>query len=398
MSVRSIRPFAHIRDGYRYLASIPLYPSPGEQSVGEKGYNHCLFGTLPQAFMRRAWTNSIPFPLPSLLRYIVPYSALFPLLDSPTTFSTPSFATDALTFSFSLPLTILTFSHPSPTPPTPIHTHSAYSITTRTMATVKSRFDASASVGTLQESDGPWLTTYSRALCSIYPKDEEGCWDYLLSTQPSSIFSKQPEDVSAAIPTAIPNAAKSRRIKRSGPAVEDSDRIFSTTLSSSFPSSAPNGSSSNNNNTINSSSGGNTKYSEIGIALTSPAKLSHALCKIGFDCIDYFTATQDDLVSEPPQPSPSRNSDRNNRQETLYTSPLLHELSDSDWRTGLAAAVGGKRAAALERKRALSRTMSQEEVMASTAAITVPTTYGPRSDPWFQTLDRLSRWDEVAYR
>ncbi|KAF9947499.1 hypothetical protein BGZ72_010513 [Mortierella alpina] len=264
------------------------------------------------------------------------------------------------------------------------------------MATVKSRFDASATVGTLQESDGPWLTTYSRALCSIYPKDEEGCWDYLLSTQPSSIFSKQPEDITATAPTFIPNAAKSRRAKRSGSTVEESDRVFSTTPSSSFPSSAPNGNNNNNNN--NNTSSGNTKYSEIGIALTSPAKLSHALCKIGFDCIDYFTATQDDLVSEPPQPSPSRNTNGNSRQEPLYTSPLLNELSDSDWRTGLAAAVGGKRAAALERKRALSRTMSQEEVMATTAAVTVPTTYGPRNDPWFQTLDRLSRWDEVAYR
>ncbi|KAF9964068.1 hypothetical protein BGZ70_006982 [Mortierella alpina] len=265
------------------------------------------------------------------------------------------------------------------------------------MATVKSRFDASDNVSTLQESDGPWLTTYSRALCSIYPKDEEGCWDYLLSTQPSSIFSKQPDSLTTAIPTATPNAAKSRRVKRSGPTVEESDRIFSTTPSSSLSSSAPNGNSDTNNNN-NSNNSGNTKYSEIGIALTSPAKLSHALCKIGFDCIDYFTATQDDLLSEPPQPSLSRNSNRTNRQDTLYTSPLLNELSDSDWRTGLAAAVGGKRAAALERKRALSRTMSQEEVMASTAAMTAPTPSGPRSDPWFQTLDRLSRWDEVAYR
>ncbi|KAF9570644.1 hypothetical protein EC968_001531 [Mortierella alpina] len=241
------------------------------------------------------------------------------------------------------------------------------------MASVKSRFDANASLGALQESDGPWLTTYSRALCSIYPKDEEGCWDYLLSTQPSSIFSKQPDDITTTIPTAPSTTAKSRRVKRSGPAVEDSDRTFSATPSSSSPSSAPNGNSNHNNNGINSNSGVNSKYSEIGIALTSPAKLSHALCKIGFDCIDYFTATQDDLISEPPQPSLSRNSNRNDRQETLYTSPLLNELSDSDWRTGLAAAVGGKRAAALERKRALSRTMSQEEVMA-TATITAPTT------------------------
>ncbi|CAO3563538.1 unnamed protein product [Mortierella alpina] len=262
------------------------------------------------------------------------------------------------------------------------------------MATVKSRFDASDNMSTLQESDGPWLTTYSRALCSIYPKDEEGCWDYLLSTQPSSIFSKQPD-----VPSATPIAVKSRRVKRSGPTVEESERLFSTTPSTSLPSSASNGNHNNNSSNNSSSSSGNTKYSEIGIALTSPAKLSHALCKIGFDCIDYFTATQDDLISEPPQPSLSRNNNRDSRQETLYTSPLLNELSDSDWRTGLAAAVGGKRAAALERKRALSRTMSQEEVMTSTAAaISAPTTSSSRSDPWFQTLDRLSRWDEVAYR
>lgn len=108
---------------------------------------------------------------------------------------------------------------------------------------------------------------------------------------------------------------------------------------------------------------------------------------------------------------------------------MLDELTDSDWRTGLAAAVCGKRTAALERKRVLSRTMSQDELFSSgngmaptalapltavnIASVTVvesknsatnnensadPTDRRRKRDPWFEALDRLARWDEVAYR
>ncbi|KAF9357066.1 hypothetical protein BGX34_009615 [Mortierella sp. NVP85] len=238
------------------------------------------------------------------------------------------------------------------------------------MATVKSRFDATSTT-TSSETDGPWLTTYSRALCSIYPKDDDDCWDYLLSSQSSSIFSKLPEN---STPARKPEHDRvTEEIKRSVTATPS--------LSSSFPEASP----LPGLNTTSTISIG--KGDEILLAPMSPGSISHALCKIGFDCIDYFTATQDDLA-EPPKPSP--NSASRPTDSLHYTSPLLEDLTEKDWKTGLAAAVCGKRTAALERKRALSRSTSQVDVTAGTASV--------GSSPWFETLDRLSRWDEVAYR
>ncbi|KAF9359153.1 hypothetical protein BGX26_013006 [Mortierella sp. AD094] len=232
------------------------------------------------------------------------------------------------------------------------------------MASVKSRSDAT-STDIPQQTDGPWLTTYSRALCSIYPKEEDD-WDYLLSTQNSNIFSKLPED-----PTP-PTNIRNKRID-----IETIDRPSSTTpsLSSSLP------------GVSLLMDPGATNGINIKTPL-SPASISHALCKIGFDCIDYLTATQDELAPEPPRASPNTNGTPNH---PVYTSPMLEDLNDSDWRTGLAAAVCGKRTVALERKRALSRSTSQVDIMDTTAT-------APNNDPWFEALDRLARWDEVAYR
>ncbi|KAK3829503.1 MAG: hypothetical protein JOS17DRAFT_775851 [Linnemannia elongata] len=247
------------------------------------------------------------------------------------------------------------------------------------MATVHNHIDSSSVTG------GPWLTTYSRALSSIYGTDEDHCWDYLLS---SSIDSR------ANTP--------------------------SNTNTTSTPS--------NNANSLYYNN--NTQDMASTLAPLSPATLSHALCKIGFDCIDYFTATQldddNDDDAKPPTPTPSPVA---SAYPPVYTSPMLDELTDADWRTGLAAAVCGKRTAALERKRVLSRTMSQDEFFSSengmdmsplaplTAAniATVsavvepntsttndeeanPTDRRRKRDPWFEALDRLARWDEVAYR
>ncbi|KAG0064389.1 hypothetical protein BGZ89_009136 [Linnemannia elongata] len=251
------------------------------------------------------------------------------------------------------------------------------------MATVHNHIDSSSVTG------GPWLTTYSRALSSIYGTDEDHCWDYLLS---SSIDSR------ANTP--------------------------SNTNATSTPS----------NNNTNSLYYNNNNAQDMASTLAplSPATLSHALCKFGFDCIDYFTATalddDNDDDTKPPTPTPSPAA---SAYPPVYTSPMLDELTDSDWRTGLAAAVCGKRTAALERKRVLSRTMSQDEFFSSSsengmdmsplapltaaniATVTAvvesnnsttndeevnPTDRPRKRDPWFEALDRLARWDEVAYR
>ncbi|KAF9106343.1 hypothetical protein BGX29_009760 [Mortierella sp. GBA35] len=246
------------------------------------------------------------------------------------------------------------------------------------MATIHNHVDSSTSTNT-----GPWLTTYSRALSSIYGTDEDHCWDsYLLSSSTS---------------------------------------IDPPTSRSATPAN------SNNNNNTNSLYYPSDMVSTL--APTSPASLSHALCRFGFDCIDYFTSSHDNddndegaVYGVTPTNTPAANSSAT-QEPPVYTSPMLDELTESDWRTGLAAAVCGKRTAALERKRALSRTMSQDEFLVETVAsstadtttavgtittdstttvtdiaTTNPTDRLRKRDPWFEALDRLARWDEVAYR
>ncbi|KAF9915706.1 hypothetical protein BX616_005586 [Lobosporangium transversale] len=244
------------------------------------------------------------------------------------------------------------------------------------MTTVKSRFDAT-STGAQQQTDDPWLSTYSRALCSIYPKDEEDCWDYLLSSQPTSVFSKSLDE--STQPSSIPN-------KADRPLLGSSEKMSSSpsnmlSLSSSSISPHPMDSGSTN---LSSSKGIDSLLAPL-----SPGSIPHTLCKIGFDCIDYFTSTQDDLESEVPKPTSSPNNPH--MTGPAYTSRMLECLNEADWRTDIAAAVCGKRTAALERKRALSRTTSQEDVMATSETFA-------SDDPWLQTLDRLARWEEVAYR
>ncbi|KAG0043288.1 hypothetical protein BGZ83_011631 [Gryganskiella cystojenkinii] len=126
------------------------------------------------------------------------------------------------------------------------------------------------------------------------------------------------------------------------------------------------------------------------LPIMSPGRISHALCKIGFDCIDYFTATTDDALDaameKQKRPRPSHRSNVSSLDPYIRSTGLRDDELNQDWQTGLAAAVGGKRTAALERKRARSRTMSVDQL----------SSYGSTRDPWFETLDRLSRWDEIV--
>ncbi|KAG0374910.1 hypothetical protein BGX24_009772 [Mortierella sp. AD032] len=274
------------------------------------------------------------------------------------------------------------------------------------MATVHNHhnhIDASPSITSAGgNANPPWLSTYSRALSSIYGTDEDHCWDYLLSSSLDS-------------PT--------------------------TTSRSNTPANNTNNTNTDNNNINNN----NAAMMASTLAPLSPASLSHALCKFGFDCIDYFTATQLDDDDDDnntfaasrkhkPQtptssPSPTAGGGGGTTYPPVYTNPMLDELTESDWRTGLAAAVCGKRTAALERKRVLSRTMSQDEflpggantmsppiapltasnIAAASAAESSRNTDANdvegntadrrrKRDPWFEALDRLARWDEVAYR
>lgn len=256
------------------------------------------------------------------------------------------------------------------------------------MASIKSRFDVSSpDLDHLDSNrtpdDGPWFSTYSRALCHIYPKDEDDCWDAMLSSQYSRI-----EDttlIDTIIPTrAYPSSISGDTVIRPQPN-EGSHKSHNlnhrhhhrhhtspastdamATLASRTATPRPNLALTSDEEKLISTA-----------PMLSPASLSHALCSVGFNCIDYFTATRDDPMEE-----------LSSSTKIARSTPAL-EFDDSslvagDW----AAAVCGKRTAALERKRVLSRSASQEEVANAITSV----------DPWFATLDRLSRWDEVAYR
>ncbi|KAF9334896.1 hypothetical protein BG006_001301 [Podila minutissima] len=251
------------------------------------------------------------------------------------------------------------------------------------MATIKSRFDVSSpDLDHLDSNktpdDGPWLSTYSRGLCHIFPKDEDDCWDAMLSSQyprtiedpvynttSSTISVKEYSTSTVSGDTVIRPQPQSNRPyhRRYHTSLASTDAMAARSARSATP--RP------------SAALTLEEESLISTAPTlSPASLSHALCSVGFNCIDYFTATKDD-----PEETSSTLSINRHRSTPAQDGFDDSSLVAGDW----AAAVCGKRTAALERKRVLSRSSSQEAVNVN-------------NDPWFATLDRLSRWDEVAYR
>ncbi|KAF9317850.1 hypothetical protein BG003_000246 [Podila horticola] len=251
------------------------------------------------------------------------------------------------------------------------------------MATIKSRFDVSSPdldhLDTNGSSDdSPWLSTYSRALCHIYPKDEDDCWDAMLSSQ----YSRTIEDPVHNTTSSIISAAALYSTPISGdtvirPQSNQSNRPYHHRRHHTSPASTDAMAALSARSSTPRPSAALTSEEEKLIStapMMSPASLSHALCSVGFNCIDYFTATKDDAEELSLASSINR---LRTPQDGLDDSSLVA----GDW----AAAVCGKRTAALERKRVLSRSSSQEAVNVT-------------NDPWFATLDRLSRWDEVAYR
>ncbi|KAG0346639.1 hypothetical protein BG004_001181 [Podila humilis] len=276
------------------------------------------------------------------------------------------------------------------------------------MASIKSRFDVSSpDLSHLDhnrhpDDDGPWLTTYSRALCSIYPKDEDDCWDAMLSTQSSSIFTRSPpmDSCSSTLKSNIANIPISTTTPTPTPAFDtvvretvvcpqSNQKLYNSNSTSGGPPLHRR----HTTHTTNvasccstparalTTSNSEEDISTAPMLIMSPGRLSHALCSVGFNCIDYFTATQDDTANT------SCDSEKKRDRLLSEEERLSSEAAAGDW----AAAVCGKRTAALERKRVLSRTSSLEAVNSLNGT-------QEEIDPWFAALDRLSRWDEVAYR
>ncbi|KAF9410690.1 hypothetical protein BGZ94_001565 [Podila epigama] len=249
------------------------------------------------------------------------------------------------------------------------------------MTTIKSRFDMSSpdisssshhldsSTRGSSRENGPWLSTYSRALCSMYPKEEDDCWDVLLSSQPSSVFTKMPSDdftmTSSSTPHAQPNnshphAARHQRHR----SARDREQLAAVATATT-PVMA----------TAVALTPDEEKLITTAVPMMSPGgSISHALCSVGFNCIDYLTSSKDDYFESSPSSLSAAN------EANIATD---QEDLSADW----AAAVCGKRTAALERKRVLSRSSNHSDNIDAS-----------NNDPWFAALDRLSRWDEVAYR
>ncbi|GJJ70649.1 hypothetical protein EMPS_02999 [Entomortierella parvispora] len=284
------------------------------------------------------------------------------------------------------------------------------------MASINSRFDTTPAA-TGDSSDGPWLTTYSRGLCSLYPKDEDCCWDALLSSQiqeerPNSPFANEitePRIYHANSSTMLSRAHGSKAMPMSSEEKVNEAAISSgATVYSKYESEQQ---AASPTAIGRSSRNGNQDSVQLSTVMTSPqgGRLPHALCSLGFDCIDFITATggpeevaasssTETAMNSSPSAYPRSLAQRSSATDvgcvsSFHGHPQLEaesriqeDLEKADIAESWAAAVCGKRTAALERKRLLSRTFSQGSIEPA------------NHDPWFETLDRLSRWDEVAYR
>ncbi|KAG0045818.1 hypothetical protein BGZ83_008956 [Gryganskiella cystojenkinii] len=289
------------------------------------------------------------------------------------------------------------------------------------MASINSRFDSTPASTSKDTSDAPWLSTYSRGLCSLYPKDEDACWDALLSSPASTSRSSTPLENSHP-ELRINHSSVNGRWKDSShqqhPKIEATSSIMSTAegLNSAAISSGAtlyvktdDGESQVSTLDVRGGGGGgrimgSDRHQEDSEQLSiSPqgGRLPHAICALGFHCVDILTASgaqEESASSTPLNHSPNaflprttatgsvRDSNSRNPIEEEANSKIQEDVYEDKGNVDWAAAVCGKRTAALERKRVLSRTFSQESLE--------PVNH----DPWFETLDRLSRWDEVAYR
>ncbi|KAG0253964.1 hypothetical protein DFQ27_007110 [Actinomortierella ambigua] len=264
------------------------------------------------------------------------------------------------------------------------------------MATVTSRFDShpSQSASTLHDSivattstdDNPWIATYSKGLCSLYPREDDGCFDVLLATQQqqSNVYARQNPH-----PYATPDKHQTRPDllrQRTAPATTSSS---SSSYSPSYLRRAETeqlphplvAQSTETQTTTNVTYATNTQRhsftleSFLSESTSFPLSPARAIAGWGFNCIDYFTRTRDDDLADEIDDTPSHS-------QFCDVAAIEGTRVLDDCRPDFAA-VCGKRSAALTRKRVLSRSQSQVSMT---------------DDPWLEAIDRLSRWDEVAYR
>ncbi|KAI7822012.1 hypothetical protein BC939DRAFT_454488 [Gamsiella multidivaricata] len=230
------------------------------------------------------------------------------------------------------------------------------------MASIKSRFDAyissSLSINS-DSSDLPWRSAYTWALCSLLSKDEDDCWDVLLSSQPSIAF---PHISEAPVAPISPPSRLGHDLSGQTKHKRRRNGRHHRKRSSISPA-------------VSQNSSEYDYIDDLWLKPTSPGgRLSHAFCNLGFSFIDYFTPIEDGpvLKSGRTQQPPLLSQHAVDRSTEIDTA---NEGYTSDWATALC----GKRTAVLERRRALSRTSSQDSNV---------------SEPWLEALDRLSHWED----
>ncbi|KAG0284388.1 hypothetical protein BGZ96_011230 [Linnemannia gamsii] len=138
-------------------------------------------------------------------------------------------------------------------------------------------------------SDGTWISTYSRGLCSMYHNDEDHCWEAILHAQSSTAFNNSAQHQQPAL---------QGNNRRHGPHAHHHNHLhgqqqqYTQTVTAMGMEST----SRDDNNNYDPA----LEEADVGARLvpTSPGSgLSQAFCNFGFNCIDFVTG--DDLGSEP---------------------------------------------------------------------------------------------------
>ncbi|KAF9913251.1 hypothetical protein EC991_000013 [Linnemannia zychae] len=164
------------------------------------------------------------------------------------------------------------------------------------MAALNNHFDGgSPAIG--DASEGSWISTYSRGLCSMYHNDEDHCWEAILHAQsPNALLSN---DSAHHQGQQQPALQTNRRYGQAGAHTHQHKHAHKQTHSASdyF-------SDSGMEPTTRSDADDDPALDEADVgarlAPTSPGSgLSQALCNFGFSCIDFVTGDNIASSSEP---------------------------------------------------------------------------------------------------
>ncbi|KAG0276700.1 hypothetical protein BGZ95_007164 [Linnemannia exigua] len=162
------------------------------------------------------------------------------------------------------------------------------------MAALINHFDGGSPV-IGDATEGSWISTYSRGLCSMYHNDEDHCWEAILSTQSSNAFAS--DDATLNNHHQRPSLQSNRRHGQAGTHAHHRQNGVHNQTSDYFSDIGMEPSS-----RANADDDPALDEADVGarLAPTSPGSgLSQALCNFGFSCIDFVTGDNLASSSEP---------------------------------------------------------------------------------------------------